>query len=81
MGYRALSSSDSRSASYFAETGVQTMQINTLFQLFSMVRGSATPIGIRQKLLMIPDLFRTFLCGEKTVRIYRSDNHPDVFVH
>jgi rhamnulokinase len=51
----------------FAETGVQTMQINTLFQLFCMLQGGDPQLQFAETLLMIPDLFHYFLCGEKRV--------------
>jgi rhamnulokinase len=49
----------------FAETGVQTMQINTLFQLFCMLHAGDPQLEFAEKLLMIPDLYLYFLCGEK----------------
>lgn len=49
----------------YRRTGVQTMQINTLFQLQSMVSSQSRQLDIAQSLLMIPDLFHYFLCGEK----------------
>ncbi len=49
----------------FRTTGVQTMQINTLFQLYSEVCKDSGVLGCAQGLLMIPDLFQFFLCGEK----------------
>jgi rhamnulokinase len=52
---------------WFAETGVQTMAINTLFQLCSMVRAQDPALASAETLLMIPDLCTYFLCGEKTV--------------
>jgi rhamnulokinase len=52
---------------WFAETGVQTMPINTLFQLYSMVRAQDPALVSAETLLMIPDLCTYFLCGEKTV--------------
>ena len=52
---------------WFAETGVRTMPINTLFQLYSMVRGGDPTLPGAETLLMIPDLCAYFLCGEKTV--------------
>src|SRR5580658_235436 len=52
---------------WFAETGVQTMAINTLFQLCSMVRAKDPALASAETLLMIPDLCTYFLCGEKTV--------------
>ena len=51
----------------FAETGVQTMQINTLFQLFCMQRAGDPQLEFAETLLMIPDLFSYFLCGEKRI--------------
>jgi rhamnulokinase len=51
----------------FAETGVQTMQINTLFQLFCMAHTNDPQLEFAQTLLMIPDLFLYFLCGEKRI--------------
>jgi rhamnulokinase len=53
-------------SAWFAETGVQTMAINTLFQLFSMVRGKDPALDGARTLLMIPDLCTYLLCGEKT---------------
>jgi rhamnulokinase len=52
---------------WFSETGVQTMPINTLFQLYSMVRSQDPALDSARTLLMIPDLCAYLLCGEKTV--------------
>lgn len=52
---------------WFAETGVQTMPINTLFQLYSMVREHDPALDAAQMLLMIPDLCSYLLCGETGV--------------
>ncbi len=51
----------------FLWTGVQTMQINTIFQLYSMVRDADPKLKAAATLLMIPDLFHYFLCGERVV--------------
>ena len=51
----------------FAETGVQTMQINTLFQLFCMQHAGDPQLQCAESLLMIPDLYSYFFCGEKRV--------------
>jgi rhamnulokinase len=51
----------------FAETGVQTMEINTLLQLFSMLQTGDRQLQIAETLLMIPDLYSYFLCGEKRI--------------
>lgn len=52
---------------WFSETAVQTMPINTLFQLYSMVRAHDPALVSAETLLTIPDLCAYFLCGEKTV--------------
>ena len=54
-------------AEIFAGTGVQTMQINTLFQLYSMVLAEDPKLECAETLLMIPDLFSYWLSGEKAV--------------
>ena len=51
----------------FQSTGVQTMPINTIFQLYSMVRDADPKLKAAETLLMIPDLFHYFLCGERVV--------------
>lgn len=48
----------------FSETGNQFMQINTLFQLASMVKTRDPALLTAEKLLMIPDLFKFWLSGE-----------------
>jgi rhamnulokinase len=54
-------------AEIFAATGVQTMQINTLFQLAAMAMTNDPRLECAETLLMIPDLLSYFLCGEKQV--------------
>jgi rhamnulokinase len=49
----------------FQATGVQTMEINTCFQLASMVLQRDELLGNAHTLLMIPDLFQFLLSGEK----------------
>lgn len=51
----------------FRHTGIRTMQFNTLFQLFSMAESGDRSLAAAQHLLMIPDLFQFWLCGEKSV--------------
>ena len=51
----------------FAQTGVQTMQINTLFQLYSMAHSDDPQLRAANALLMIPDLFLYLLCGERSI--------------
>ncbi len=45
----------------FARTGIQSLQFNTLFQLFAHAR-AGLPAGAA-RLLMIPDLCHHYLCG------------------
>lgn len=49
----------------FEETGVQFMEINTLYQLIAMRRQNSPLLDSAQTLLMIPDLFHWLLTGEK----------------
>jgi rhamnulokinase len=51
----------------FSQTGVQTMQINTLFQLYAMTLADDPELKFADTLLMVPDLFHYFLCGTKSV--------------
>jgi rhamnulokinase len=50
---------------FFRATGVQTMEINTAFQLTSMEFASDPQLHHAHTLLMIPDLFQFLLCGKK----------------
>ena len=47
----------------YKRTGIQFMEFNSLYQLYSML-GSET-LDKADKLLFMPDLFNYFLCGEK----------------
>jgi rhamnulokinase len=49
----------------FKATGVQTMSINTVYQLASHKALSPSDLEQAATLLMIPDLFSYLLCGEK----------------
>jgi len=51
----------------FCQTGVRSWQINTLFQLFSMVQNRDPQLNAAATLLMIPDLFAYWLSGEKQI--------------
>ena len=48
----------------FERTGIQFMQVNTLYQLYSMVRSGSTSLKCAAKLLFTPDLFNYWLTGE-----------------
>lgn len=54
-------------AELFNATGVQTMPINTAFQLASVSCGGGAGFQSADCLLMMPDLFQYFLSGEKRV--------------
>lgn len=51
----------------FAQTGLQFMQINTLYQLISMQLSDPKLLSIADRFLMIPDFFHWLLCGSKVV--------------
>ena len=47
----------------FRQTGVQFMEINTLYQLYAMQRDSPHVLKAAEHLLFMPDLFNYFLTG------------------
>ncbi len=47
----------------FAQSGIQPMNINTLFQLYSLLQNESNTLFRAEKLLMMPDLFAYFLTG------------------
>jgi rhamnulokinase len=49
----------------FAETGLQFMELNTLYQLFAMKLGDSPLLEAAESLLLMPDLFHWLLTGEK----------------
>src|SRR5512139_1028468 len=50
----------------FSHTGIQFMQINTLFQLYAMSRQNSRLFEVAKSFVMIPDLFNFWLSGEIT---------------
>jgi len=50
----------------FANTGIQFLQFNTLYQLLAMVREKSPILDIAQTFVTIPDLLNYWLCGEIT---------------
>lgn len=48
---------------HYAETGTQVININTLFQLYSMKKANSPQLAAADKLLFMPDLFSYFLTG------------------
>jgi rhamnulokinase len=51
----------------FEHTGIQFMQINTLYQLLAMTQAGAAALDAAHSLLLIPDLFNFWLSGHKAV--------------
>jgi rhamnulokinase len=49
----------------YRKTGIQIMQINSLYQLYSIKLNKETLLNKCDKLLFTPDLFNYFLTGEK----------------
>ena len=49
----------------FEATGIQFMQLNTLYQLYALTRANSPQLQIADTLLMMPDLFNYWLTGEK----------------
>lgn len=47
----------------FERTGIQFMQINTLYQLLSMARSNSPILQAASSFLTMPDLFNYWLCG------------------
>jgi len=54
-------------AEVFARTGIQFIQFNTIFQLYSMVINQDPQLNFAETLLMMPDLFHYWLTGRKAV--------------
>jgi rhamnulokinase len=49
----------------YGATGIQFMQFNSLFQLFSYAKTESSLLDIADKLLFMPDLFNFLLTGQK----------------
>jgi rhamnulokinase len=49
----------------YAQTGIQFMQLNSLYQLFAMAQADDPGLSIAQTFLNMPDLFNFFLTGVK----------------
>lgn len=52
-------------AEIFGQTGIQFMQFNSLYQLFSMVQSKSPALESAATFLTIPDLFNYWLTGRK----------------
>ncbi len=53
----------------FAETGIQFIQFNTLFQLNAMRLACAPALSVPSTLLFMPDLFNYFLSGARVAEL------------
>jgi rhamnulokinase len=62
----------------FRATGVQTMEINTVFQLAAMDIANDRRLMHACTLLMIPDYFQYLLCGEKRAE-YTEASTTEIF--
>jgi rhamnulokinase len=51
-------------AEIFAATGLQFMEINSLYQLLALQKRQATVLAAADRLLMIPDIFHWLLSGQ-----------------
>ena len=49
----------------FAQTGIQFMELNTLYQLLAMVVGESPQLHMAKTFLMMPDLLNFWLTGRK----------------
>ena len=52
-------------AEIYAQTGIQFMQLNTLYQLLAMARAGSPVLAVAETLLNMPDLFNFWLSGNK----------------
>lgn len=52
---------------HYATTGIQVLDINTIFQLFSLRDAHDPQLAVADRLLFMPDLFSYFLTGEANV--------------
>jgi len=53
----------------FGETGIQFMQINSLYQLHAMKLNGSPALGAAHKLLFMPDLFNYWLTGQQRAEV------------
>jgi rhamnulokinase len=56
-------------AEIFERTGIQFMQLNTLYQLLSMALGGSAELESAHRLLMMPDLLNFWLTGRKVCEL------------
>jgi rhamnulokinase len=51
----------------FAQTGLQFMEFNTLFQLLAFQRSNPELVAAAERLLLMPDFFHWCLCGSRVI--------------
>ena len=61
----------------YARTGIQFMQFNSLFQLFSMVKDQSSLLEITDTILFMPDATELFALRNKKERILDCQYQPD----
>ncbi|MDB4439287.1 rhamnulokinase [bacterium] len=65
----------------FAQSGLQFMQINTLYQLISTQLNDPDLLDVAEHFLMVPDFFHWLLCGSKVVEFTNATTtqflHPN----
>lgn len=49
----------------YQQTGIQFMQLNSLYQLFAMVQAQSPQLSLAKRFLNMPDLFNFFMTGRK----------------
>ncbi len=52
-------------ATIYRQTGIQFLPFNTLYQLVAQRDGQPAPLAAADRLLLLPDLFHSWLCGER----------------
>jgi len=65
--FEALGGGDSGRQRIFAETGLQFMPINTIYQLFAAAQSADRSLQIADGFLMIGDLFHWLLSGRRSI--------------
>jgi rhamnulokinase len=53
----------------FAHTGIQFIQLNSLYQLYAARLAGSPALGAAERLLFMPDLFNYWLCGEQVTEL------------
>lgn len=65
-GYAERSASEISKSELYSRTGIQQMDLNTIFQLMSMRDSGSKALKIADRLLFMPDLINFYLTGKPT---------------